>query len=74
MMETLRNDEKNLFALATPKEIHLANTEAFSFPLFTLCSARVSSLVIVLSDSPCERIGKWETFLFLKEDRSLVHV
>jgi hypothetical protein len=28
------------------------------FHLFTLCGARVSALVIVLSDSPCERIGK----------------
>jgi transposase len=26
----------------------------------------------VLSDSPCERIGKWETYPILKEDRSLV--
>jgi hypothetical protein len=26
---------------------------------FTFCSARVSALVIVLIDSPCERIGKW---------------
>jgi hypothetical protein len=33
-----------------------------TFRLFTLCSARVSALVIVLSDSPCERIGKLETF------------
>jgi hypothetical protein len=30
----------------------------FSFRLFTLCSARDSALVIVLSDSPCETIGK----------------
>jgi hypothetical protein len=44
------------------------------FSFFTLCSARVSELVIVLSDSPCERIGKWETCPILKEDRSLVHV
>jgi RNase P/RNase MRP subunit POP5 len=33
----------------------------FFFRLFTLCSARVSELVIVWSDSLCERIGKWET-------------
>jgi hypothetical protein len=38
------------------------------FHLFTLCSACVSALVIVLSDNPCERIGKWETSLILKED------
>jgi hypothetical protein len=31
------------------------------FSLFTFRSARVSALVIVLSDSPSERIGKWET-------------
>jgi hypothetical protein len=33
----------------------------FFFPLFTLCSGRVSALVIVSSDSLCEIIGKWET-------------
>jgi hypothetical protein len=38
------------------------------FHLFTLCSAYVSALVIVLSDSLCERIRKWETYLILKED------
>jgi hypothetical protein len=38
----------------------------FFFRLFTLCSARVSALGIVLSDSPCERIGKWETVQFWK--------
>jgi hypothetical protein len=37
------------------------------FPLFTLCSGRVCVLVIVLSDSLCERIGKWETCPILKE-------
>jgi hypothetical protein len=34
--------------------------------LFTLCSARVNASVIVLCDSPYERIGKWETFLISK--------
>jgi hypothetical protein len=33
----------------------------FFFRLFTLCSGRVSALVVVLSDNPRERIGKWET-------------
>jgi hypothetical protein len=42
------------------------------FRLFTFCNARVSELVIVLSDSPCERIGKYKTFPILKEDRLLV--
>jgi hypothetical protein len=44
------------------------------FHLFTPCSACVSALVIVLSDNLCERIGKWETCLTLKEDRSLVRI
>jgi hypothetical protein len=44
------------------------------FRLFTLCSARVSALVIVLSDSPFERLGKWETCPILEEDRWLVRV
>jgi hypothetical protein len=39
------------------------------FRLFTLCSTRVCGLVSVLNDSPCERIGKWETCPILKEDR-----
>jgi hypothetical protein len=30
--------------------------------LFTLCNARVSAFVIVLSDSPCKRIGVRETY------------
>jgi transposase-like protein len=40
----------------------------FFFRLFTVCSARVSALMIVLSDSPCDGIGKWETCPILKED------
>jgi hypothetical protein len=40
--------------------------------LYTFCSAYFSALLIVLSDSPCERIGKLETYLVLKEDRMLV--
>jgi hypothetical protein len=59
--------------LVTLKEIRLATLNVF-FSLFTLYSARVRPLVIVLSDSPCERIGKVETCPFLKEDRSLVRV
>jgi hypothetical protein len=42
--------------------------------LFVLCSARVSALVIMLSGSPCERIGKWEPCPILKKVRSLVRV
>jgi hypothetical protein len=44
------------------------------FYLFTLCSACVSALVIVLSDSLCERIGKLENCPILKEDRLFVRV
>jgi hypothetical protein len=42
------------------------------FRLFTLCSARVSALVILLCYSPCEIIGKWETCPSLKEDRFVI--
>jgi hypothetical protein len=44
------------------------------FRVFTFCSARVSALMIVLSDSLCERIGKSETCPILEEDRSLMRV
>jgi hypothetical protein len=44
------------------------------FRLFTSCCARVSALMIVLSERTCERIGKWETCPILKEDKSLLHV
>jgi hypothetical protein len=44
--------------LAILKELQLATLNAL---LFTLCSAHVSTLVTMLSDSPCERIRKWET-------------
>jgi hypothetical protein len=39
------------------------------FNLFTLYSVHVSALVIVLSDSPRERISKSETCLILKKDK-----
>jgi hypothetical protein len=41
--------------------------------LFTFCSACVSALVIVLSDSLWERIGNWETCSVLKEERRTDH-
>jgi hypothetical protein len=44
------------------------------FRMFIFCSARVGALFKVFHDSPCERIGKWETFLILKEGRLLVCV
>jgi hypothetical protein len=58
---------------ATLKELQLATLSVFS-RLFTLCGARVSALVIVLNDSPCEGIGKWETCQILKEDTLLVRL
>jgi hypothetical protein len=39
----------------------------FFVRLFTFCNARVNALVIVLSDSSCERIGKLENCQILKE-------
>jgi hypothetical protein len=44
------------------------------FHLFILCSAHVSALVIVLSESRWEQIGKWEAFPILKEDRLLMRI
>jgi hypothetical protein len=44
------------------------------FCLLALCSARVSALVIVLNDSPYERVGKWETCPVLKEDIVCAHL
>jgi hypothetical protein len=44
------------------------------FRLFTLCSTRVQVSSIVLSDNPCEKIGKWETCPILKEGSLLVSV
>jgi hypothetical protein len=54
--------------LATLKELHLATLNIL-FRLFTLCGPRVSALETVFSDSPCERIRKWEPCPILKEDR-----
>jgi hypothetical protein len=52
----------------------VGNTEMFFFRLFTLCSARVVPLMLMMNDSPCERIGKWETWPILKEDKSLLRI
>jgi hypothetical protein len=43
-------------------------------PFFFICSPRVNASAIVLSESLCERIGKWGTWPILKEERSLVRV
>jgi hypothetical protein len=45
--------------LATLKELQLAKLNVF-FRLSTLCSARVSALIIVLSGSPC--VGDFSDF------------
>jgi hypothetical protein len=57
IMETQRNLIE--FVLATLIELQLETQNVL--PMFTFCSACVSALVMALSDSPCERIGKWET-------------
>jgi hypothetical protein len=59
--------------LATLKELQLA-TLTFFFCLFIFCGARISELVVALSDSPYERIVKWEICPILKDDRLLVRV
>jgi hypothetical protein len=48
------------------KVVLLATMNVLPF-FFTVCSARVSAFVIVLSDSSCEKIGKRE---ILKERKS----
>jgi hypothetical protein len=72
-METLRNCGIEWFMKVTLKELNFTILNVLH-PLFTLCNARVSALVIVLSDSPRERIGKLETSPIVKDDRSLVCV
>jgi hypothetical protein len=59
-METLRN-RGCFFVLATLQELSWQYL-MFFFLFFTLCSAHtcISALVIVLSESTWERIGKWE--------------
>jgi hypothetical protein len=42
--------------------------------LFVLCSASVSALQIVFSDSLYESTAKWETYQIFKVVRLLVHV
>jgi hypothetical protein len=42
--------------------------------MYPICNARVSALVVVLSDSPCETTGKWKTCPVFEEDRLLERV
>jgi hypothetical protein len=65
IIETLRNWGIEFFCIGY---IERTAQHRMFFRLFTLCSAHVSALMIVLSDRPCERIGKWETCPILKED------
>jgi hypothetical protein len=44
------------------------------FTVFTLCSARVSVLIIVLNDRPYEKIRNRDTRPIFREDSSLVFV
>jgi hypothetical protein len=62
-METLGTEEPNLCWL----QQKYFSWQQWTF--FTLCSAQVSVLVIVLRGSPSERISKWEACLILKEYR-----
>jgi hypothetical protein len=57
---------RNIICIGYIERTSLGNTECSSVCLH--------SVAIVLSDSPCERIGKWETRPILQEDRSLVRV
>jgi hypothetical protein len=41
------------------------------FRLLTLCCARASELVTLLSDNPCETVTKWDTCPILKRGRIL---
>jgi hypothetical protein len=66
IMERIRN-RRIKFVPDNMKELQLAALNVL-LPFIDTCSARVSALVIVLSDSPCERSGQLETCLILKED------
>jgi len=70
--ETLDNIGIKLFVLAALKE-HYLYVSLF-FCLFVLCSASVSALQIVFSNSLYERNAKWDTSQIFEEDRLLVCV
>jgi hypothetical protein len=58
----LGEEYKCLFVFITLKEIQLATLNVLPF-IYT----RDSALVIVLSDSPCDRIGKLKCWPILKD-------
>jgi hypothetical protein len=66
--------------LATLKQLPLATLNVilllflYSLSRLSACVSLLVILVMMLSDSPCERTRKWETCPILKEDRSLMRV
>jgi hypothetical protein len=75
IMETLRNLRIEFVCVCYIERTSVGSTKcSSSICLHSVVFMSVHSLVTVLSDSPCERIGKWETCPILKEDRSLVHI
>jgi hypothetical protein len=61
------------FVLAILKELQLATLNIFVQFVYTLwCSYQWTSDCV--GDSPCEKIGKWETCPILKGDRLFVRV
>jgi hypothetical protein len=65
--QNTRNSKKlrNRICVRYIERTSVGNNECSSFT-FTLCSARVSPLMTVLNDSPCERIDKWKACPILK--------
>ena len=66
IMEALDNIGIKLFMLGCTKRTLVVS---FVILLFMLCSASVSALQIVFSNSLCENTAKWETSQIFKEHR-----
>jgi hypothetical protein len=49
-----------MFVLITFKVLQLAILNVILFVYILLCSCQCQCIMIVYSDSLCERIGKWE--------------
>jgi hypothetical protein len=62
---------RNIIFVVYTETISICNTEYLSPVFFTLCSDRVSAFEVVLSDSPCEGLGKYS---ILNESKSWVGV
>jgi hypothetical protein len=65
IMGTLRNLEIEFVFAGYVERTSVGNTE---------CSSLCLHSVVLVSDCPCGRIGKWGTCSILKEDRSLLGV